>query len=209
MLRTLCALFLALTASTLTAEEWTEIDLARTETEGNWIEQPDGSLHLQPREGERGWQRYGSYLWFDGEYEDFICELEYKHEEGGNSGFHFRVSDVSQPVTTGLELQLLDCHGKEEVGFHDLGGIIKFVERKHGAPRVNAAKPAGEWNTVRVVLKDDLLSVIINGKTVQDKLDLTAHEIEGGLAPKGRIGIQDHGQPFWVRNIRIKRLQDE
>lgn len=206
MRSTLAALLITVVTSTLVAGEWKEIDLSNVDTKGNWQEQADGTLYLEPRDGEEGWKRYDAYLWFEGEYEDFVCEFEYKHQEGGNSGFHFRVGDIADPVSTGLEIQLLDCYGKENLGFHDLGGLIKFVDRDKGAPKVNAAKPAGEWNKVQVRLENSKLTVVINGKTVQDELDLSAHKVDGSYASKGRIGIQDHGLPFWIRNIRIKRL---
>ena len=68
------------------------------------------------------------------------------------------------------------------------------------------AKP-GEWNRMIVTLKDGKLTVKINGQTVQDALDLAAKKPENKkLAGKGKIAIQDHGQPFWVRNIRVKKL---
>jgi hypothetical protein len=193
-------------APTLFADRWQAIDLSQCETEGNWQPQADGSLHLQPREGETGWKRYSSYLWLPGEYTDFVCEFEYKHEADGNSGFYFRVPDTDAPTTVGVEIQLLDCYGKEELGFHDLGGIIAFVDRARGAPLVNASKPVGEWNSIRVKVEENILTVVINGKTVQDEVDLTEYPIKGDLAATGRLGIQDHGLPFWVRNIRVQRL---
>ena len=69
------------------AGEWTKVDLSNCETKGNWKAQEDGSLYLKPREGEEGWKRYDAYLWFKGEFVDFECEFEYKHEAKGNSGF--------------------------------------------------------------------------------------------------------------------------
>jgi len=62
-------------------------DLSRVETEGNWVIQEDGSLFLEPREGEEGWKRYHHYVRLKESYADFVCDFEYKHEKGGNSGF--------------------------------------------------------------------------------------------------------------------------
>lgn len=180
--------------------------LSQVVTEGNWIVEDD-MLFLEPRPGETGWTRYGSYLWLKGEYQDFICKFEFKFAQRGNSGFYFRVADVADPVVTGLELQLTQCHKKEKIGWHDLGGIIKFKEREAGDPKARATLPAGEWNTARVTMQGNHLTVIINGILVHNRLDLSAHEIDGApLAEKGAIGFQDHGIPFWLRNIRIKEL---
>ncbi|MCA9051441.1 MAG: DUF1080 domain-containing protein, partial [Planctomycetaceae bacterium] len=37
-------------------------DLTGWKTTGNWLPQQDGSLLIQPREGEKGWTRYDAYL---------------------------------------------------------------------------------------------------------------------------------------------------
>lgn len=182
-------------------------DLSNVTTEGNWT--ADGTMvSLEPRPGEKGWNRFGSYLWLNGEYGDFICEFEFKfNPPRGNSGFHFRVSDVNDPVPSGLELQLTQCHKKEKLGWHDLGGIIMFKERSHGDPLAKASRLPGEWNRAVVKLEGSLLTAVINGVLVHDATDLSAHEINGQpLSATGRIGFQDHGMPFWLRNIRIKRL---
>lgn len=181
-------------------------NLSHFTTEGNWFVDGD-TIFLEPRPGEKGWERYASYLWLNHEYQDFICLFEFKFSTRGNSGFYFRVADVAEPVVTGLEIQLTQCHQKEEIGWHDLGGIIKFTKREIGDPKTRATRPAGEWNTARVTMQGNHLTVIINGILVHDRLDLSAHEIDGDpLAPQGRIGFQDHGMPFWLRNIRIREL---
>jgi len=181
-------------------------DLSEVVTEGNWIVE-DEMVFLEPRPGEKGWTRYDSYLWLKGEYEDFICKFEFKFAKRGNSGFYFRVADEADPVVTGLEVQLTQCHKKETIGWHDLGGIIKFKERAVGDPKARATKEPGEWNTARVTMQGNHLTVIINGVLVHDRLDLSQHEIDGApLAAKGKIGFQDHGMPFWLRNIRVKQL---
>jgi hypothetical protein len=181
--------------------------LTRVTTKGNWSLK-DGIISLNPRAGEEGWTRYASYLWLDGEYRDFHCEFEYRHEKEGNSGFYFRVADTGAPVKTGVEVQLLDCYEKNKLSWHDLGGIIRFSSPEQGAPRMNAAKPADEWNTVSILLQDNRLTVIINGLTVQQAVDLSLHPLAGaGLAPTGKIGFQDHGLPFHIRHLRVRKLE--
>ena len=175
-------------------------DLSNIKTEGNWKIQEDGSLYLDPRPGERGWARYGSYLWLKEDYKDFTVDFEYKHPKGGNSGLYFRIYDESDATAHGFEVQILDCFGKKKLGPHDLGGVIQTA-----GPLVNAAKKPGEWNRMVVTLKDNKLTVVLNGKKVQDELDLVGKKRPNKkLAEKGKIAIQDHGQPFWVRNIKVK-----
>lgn len=178
-------------------------DLSKLETEGNWVIQKDGSLYLEPREGEKGWKRYHHYIWLKDSYEDFVCEFDYKHLRGGNSGFYFRVADKTDPVSSGFEVQIKDSENLDdgEMGPHDLGGVIKTK----GATS-NPGKPAGEWNHMKVTMKGNHLTVELNGTTIQD-FDLAEARPESkDLAKEGLITIQDHGMPFWVRNIRMKRL---
>ena len=177
-------------------------DLSKIKTAGNWKIQKDGSLFLEPRPGEKGWSRYGSYLWLKEDYKDFVFDFEYKHEKGGNSGLYFRIYDETDPTAHGFEVQILDCFGKKKLGQHDLGGVIQTA-----GPLANGSKPAGAWNHMVVTMKEGRLSVVLNGKTVQDKLDLAASKPKNKkLADSGKIAIQDHGQKFWVRNLKVKSL---
>ena len=171
-------------------------------TEGNWQVQDDGSLKLTPREGEKGWTRYNHYIWLPGEYGDFTFDFEFMYGKGGNSGFYFRCADEVDPTKSGFEVQILDSHGVEkELGHHDMGGVI----RTRG-PLKNASKPAGEWNRMTATMKGDRLVVVLNGVLVQD-FDLRKEKPENKeLVKSGKICIQDHGLPFTVRNLRVKKL---
>jgi hypothetical protein len=176
-------------------------NLDQLQTTGNWQIQDDGALYLEPREGEEGWKRYDAYLWLAEEYGDFIFDFEYKFEEGGNSGFYFRIADEAEPTQSGFEVQILDNYGKEAATHHDNGGVIKTAP-----PLVNASIPPGEWNHMRVTLRGSKLKVMLNDKMVQD-IDLEKLRPEDKpLAKSGKIAIQDHGLKFWVRNLKIKRL---
>jgi len=175
--------------------------LSDFETNGNWMEEGKDVLHLKPRDGETGWKRYDAYLWFPKQYQDFVCRFEFKLGEGGNSGFYFRISNQSDATLHGFEIQLKDDYGKEELGPHDVGGVIKT-----SGPKVNAVKPAGEWNEMIVRLKGSQLVVKLNDQTVQQVHLEKARPADKPLAKKGWIAIQDHGQELWVRKIRIREL---
>ena len=177
-------------------------DLNGWQTTGNWLPQKDGSVLIQPRKGEKGWQRYSAYLWSKKKYKDFVLHVEYKYPPKGNSGIHFRVGDLKNPVNTGIEAQVLDSFGKKKVGPHDHGGIIRTV----GASK-NMSKKAGEWNTMIVTCKGHHLQVELNGEGIVDiKLDKTPMK---NRPLEGYIGLQDHGEPnnLYFRNIKIKELK--
>ena len=168
------------------------------ETTGNWTLTNHGVAHLQPRAGEVDWKRYGDYLWLKQSYQDFECEFEYKHEKKGNSGFYFNVTDRQQAVGSVIEIQIRDSAGAKELTAHAIcGGILPGI-----TPTANAAKPAGEWNLMKVTSLDGVVTVTLNGVQVnQAKLTHTRLKTK----PKqGFIGFQDHGIPLWLRNVRIR-----
>ena len=175
-------------------------DLSRFTTEGNWAVQEDGTVKLEPRPGESGWTRYGSYLWLDEQYADFVFQLDFKLPPRGNSGVYFHVGDKSDATDTGIEVQILDSHGKKKLSHHDCGGVIRTQ-----APSKNAVKPAGDWNHLTVTCRDNRVSVELNGEQIIDDVQLGDSPMKG-RPKKGWIGLQDHGQPIWFRNLKIKRL---
>ncbi len=170
------------------------------ETTGNWSLSEDGVVHLQPRAGETDWTRYGDYLWLKNEYKDFQSEFEYRHEQGGNSGLYFNVTDRQKAVGTVIEVQIRDSAGVKLLDAHSVtGGILPKV-----APRANATKPAGEWNHMSVTSVGGEVTVRLNGVLV-NSVSLSHPQLKS--KPKqGFIGFQDHGLPFWLRNIRIREL---
>jgi len=176
-------------------------DLTGIMTTGNWIVKPDGVIALEPRPGEHGWQRYASYLWAEKKYGDFVFDLEFKIPKGGNSGVFVRCKDTEDPVSRGIEVQILDSFGKKEpLGHHDNGGIIRTT-----GPSTNASKPAGEWNRMIVTCKGSQLTVVLNGEQIQD-IDLSESAVKDRPL-EGYVGVQDHGQPIEFRNLRIKALK--
>ena len=178
-------------------------DLNGWTTTGNWLPQEDGSLLIEPRDGEKGWQRYDAYLWSDKKYKDFVLDVQYQYPKGGNSGLFFRVGDLKNPVATGIEAQILDSSGKDEpLGHHDHGGIIRTA-----GPAKNMSQPPGQWNRMVVTCVGSHLQVELNGEQIIDvQLD------EGPMKDRpleGFIGLQDHGEPnnLRFRNLRIRELK--
>jgi len=174
---------------------------ANWETTGNWSFE-DGVATLSPEPGQSGWSRWSDYLWSKKSYGDFEIQFDYKVEAKGNSGFYFRVADKDNPVPTGIEVQIYDSASHpvdKPLNDHDSGGVIPGVP-----PTKRAAKAAGEWNSFHITVKDDKLTVVLNGETVNE-INLA----EGALAsrPKeGPIGFQDHSLPFALKNVRIREI---
>ena len=172
------------------------------ETQGNWFQKKDNIIALDPGPEDEGWQRFDHYLWSKRKYGDFVLKLEFKIPKDGNSGVFIRVGNKDDAVETGMEVQILDTYGKEDVGPHDCGGIIGTV-----GPDKNMAKPFGEWNKLRITARGSQIKVRLNSERVVNvNVDTTSRSDRPAL---GYIGFQDEGRHVWYRNISIKELNDQ
>jgi hypothetical protein len=159
--------------------------------------------------------RGGGYLRTLEQFEDFELVLEFRFEPRTNSGVFFRWSDLADPVNTGLEMQVLDTHGREPPGKHDCGALYDMV-----APRVQAVRPAGEWNRAVIHCRGPLVTIDLNDRRVVEadtSLWTEPHRNPDGTANKfthawaslprrGHIGLQDHGGRVWFRHVRLREL---
>ncbi len=114
----------------------------------------------------------------------------------------FRFADLADPVSNGIEAQILDSSQHEgEMSHHDHGGIISAI----GASK-NMSKLPDEWNRMIVTCIGSHLQLELNGEQIVDiRLDQTTLK---DRSRKGHIGLQDHGQPNDIkfRRIRIREL---
>ncbi len=174
-----------------------------------WVVE-DGVLHFRS-EGE------GGDIVTKEQYENFELELEWKISEGGNSGIMFRVSeDHDTPWRTGPEFQVLDDAGHPDA----LNGADRLAGANYDmhAPSKSVVKAAGEWNQTRIVANGQHIEHWLNGeKIVEYELESDAWKQRiaeskwidmpnYGKEKSGHISLQDHGDPVWYRNIRIRRL---
>lgn len=157
----------------------------------------------------------GGDIWHEQQFGDFELELEFKLSPKANSGVFFRTANLSDPVQTGIEFQVIDSFGKPQVGSHDCGAIYDCV-----APSRNAVRAPDEWNQVRLTCRGAKITAQLNGVEIVD-MDLDRWT-EPGKNPDGtpnkfktaykemprvgHIGFQDHGNPVWYRNVRIRPL---
>ena len=150
------------------------------------------------------------------QYSDFELELEWWISEGGNSGIFHHV--VEQPGVeiywSGIEMQILDNDAFSGASEKQLSGAL--YDMKPAVPQ--NTRPQGEWNHVRIVSNGPNMQYWQNGELVVEftrwnaewyaMVRATKFECHPsfGNAPKGHIGLQDHGDEVRFRNIRIREL---
>jgi hypothetical protein len=158
--------------------------------------------------GDRG-------CWFlsEKEYSDFVIEYEFRLGPTGNSGLALRAPAKGDPAFDGMEMQMADFRYNTSAKPSELtGGLYRAV-----APTEQVYQPE-QWNKVRVTLKGSRITIVMNGKTIQDT-DLDTHtetvlRHDGSKAPpikdrprRGRIGFQnlsrDNGK-VEIRGAKIK-----
>ena len=192
----------------LTADHWRGYQ--KEELPAAWIITEDGGLHLTG-EGE------GGDIVTRDQYDNFELELEWKISEGGNSGIMFRVSEeYDYPWRTGPEFQVLDDSG--HVDANEGGDRLAGANYDMHEPSERVTKVVGEWNVVRIVVTGAQVEHWMNGVQIVSYelwsddwkerragskwIDMPSY----GMLETGHISLQDHGDPVWYRNIRIRRL---
>jgi hypothetical protein len=186
----------------------------------------NGVLHLDASQienlpdGQAGWQiKGGGDIVTDDEFENFHLKLEWKIDTCGNSGIVFYIHEDTAKYTwgweTGPEMQVLDnkCHPDSKIITHRAGDLYDLISSSK-----ETVKPALEWNQVEIKSLNGKLDLWLNGENVVSTTlwdDNWKKMVAGskfkempdfGTYKKGRIGLQDHGNNVWFRNIRIKKL---
>ena len=196
----------------------------------------DGALHFNGRgEGE------GGDIIFTHQFKNFIYEVEWKISEGGNSGIFYLAKESAtiskdgkiqyQPIYVSCpECQVLDNERHPDA---KLGATLGIRQSTSLYDMIVAepqnANPAGEWNKIKIVVKNGNVTHYQNGVKVlsyklwgkewiellqkskfSEKSWPIAFELLkncGGEGQKGYFGFQDHGDEVWFRNIRVKVLK--
>ena len=179
----------------------------------------DCTIMAAGTESNRGGDRRGD-LTTDREFTNFELALEWKASEGGNSGLIYAIVEdpaYEAPWMTGPEYQLMDDATREPKDITSTASDYDML-----APSTEKElKPAGEWNTSRIVVNGPHVEHWLNGKKVLEferwsdewkervAAGKWARYEDYGLAETGRIAIQDHGSRFWFRNVKIREIGED
>lgn len=158
----------------------------------------------------------GGDLMTQKQYKNFELKLDWKIALAGNSGIFILADELGKHIYShAVEVQILDNerHSDNKIDSHLSGSIYDIA----ASPKA-AHKEAGQWNSVYIRINNDVLTVKQNGiKTIDIQVDgkqwndLVAKSKfktwQGfAKAQKGHIGLQDHSDPVWFKNIKIREL---
>lgn len=181
----------------------------------------DGLLTVQKSQG--GESENGGDIVTEGEYGAFDLQFEFKLTEGANSGVKYFVteSQESKGSAIGLEYQVLDDDRHPDakegvVGNRTLASLYDLIP----SLKIKRAQHAiGAWNSGRVIVyPDNRVEHWLNGyKVVEYVRGSPAYSAlvarskyakweNFGLAAKGHILLQDHGDEVSFRSIKIRKL---
>jgi hypothetical protein len=183
----------------------------------------NGALRLKGSgNGEAGAVDGGDLVYGKEKFSNFNLKIEWKISEGGNSGIFYLAQEVpgKEIWRTAPEFQVLDNErhpdallGKD--GNRKAGSLYDLIPAKP-----QNTKPAGEWNTVEIISYQGTIVHKQNGATiveyhlwtpewnalVKDSKFPSYNPDWAKVAKEGLIGLQDHGNDVWFRNIKIRKL---
>jgi len=133
-------------------------------------------------------------------YGDFEMIVDWKITKKGDSGIYLRGTP---------QVQIWDT-SRIEVGAQVGSGGLYNNKINKSTPIVVADNPVNEWNTFRIKMKGDVVTVYLNGILVVDHVTMENYwDRNIPIFPKGPIELQSHGTNLLFRNIYVKEISEE
>lgn len=153
--------------------------------DGNW-QAINGAIQAKKSEGS------STFLVTKKSYDNFSLEIEFWASDDANSGIFMRCQDIDNITDKNCyEANIYDTRPEQN---YATGAIVHVAE----AP-VPAIKVGGKWNTYKITLNGNHLTVILNGvKTV---------DVENSTLSSGPIGLQCGKGTLKFRKFKITELK--
>lgn len=149
-------------------------------------------------------------------YKNFELTLDWKIAEAGNSGILILADEKGKYIYSHApEVQILDNerHPDNKLDTHLSGSLYDLI-----ASPIASHKKAGQWNSTKIRLENSALTVWQNDVQTA-KVTIGSDEWNSliakskfaswpdfAAAKEGHLGLQDHGDKVWFKNIKIKEL---
>ena len=196
----------------------------------------DGCLKFNGSGGGEAQEGDGGDLIFAAQkFKNFELELEWKISKGGNSGIFILAQEVKkedgtyEPIyISSPECQVLDNENHPDARMGKDGNRMSSSLYDMIPAKPQNAKPAGEWNKLRILCYKGTVAHFQNDEQVveyhlwtpqwtemlqaskfsQEKWPVAFELLNncGGENHEGYIGFQDHGDDVWFRNIKVTIL---
>lgn len=155
------------------------------------------------------WSVRDGCIWFNGsgdnlcsvkEYGDFELLVDWKITKKGDSGIYLRGTP---------QVQIWDT-SRVDVGAQVGSGGLYNNQKNPSKPLVVADNPVGEWNSFRIVMIGEKVSVWLNGILVVDAVVLENYWNRSiPIFPKGPIELQAHGTDLAFRDIYVREINEK
>ncbi|MGE5419809.1 MAG: DUF1080 domain-containing protein, partial [Chloroflexota bacterium] len=160
------------------------------------------------RKVPENWTVKDGCIWFNGrgnnlctidQYADFEMLADWKITKEGDSGIYLRGTP---------QVQIWDT-SRTEVGAQVGSGGLYNNQKNPSKPLKVADNPVGEWNTFRIVMVGEKVSVWLNGELVVDNVTLENYwDRSIPIFPKEQLELQAHGTDLAFRDIYVREIRD-
>ena len=184
-----------LVESPVTRAKMTPDELAKAQAKAD----ENMRAHWKAVDGVLVFDGKGSHLCTAKDYGDLEMMVDWKIEKGGDSGVYLRGSP---------QVQIWDSSQHSDKDKQPIGSGGLYNNKIGPAnPLKCADKPIGEWNTFRIKMVGDHVTVHLNGVLVVDNVALENYwERDKPIYPTGQIELQSHGSNLHFRNIYIREI---
>jgi HEAT repeat protein len=153
------------------------------------------------------WSVRDGMIWFSGkgdnlcsvkDYGDFEMYVDWRITKEGDSGIYLRGSP---------QVQIWDTSRTDDGAQVGSGGLYNN-QKNPSSPLKVSDNPIGEWNTFRILMKGERVSVWLNGELVTGNVIMENYwDRSIPIFENGAVELQAHGTDLAFRNIYIREIR--